>query len=172
MTVELCTVVGRWAKEFEANHPTRVGPEKDPHVKRGNRDAVLKHSPMGAISYLEFWSGVPERRIRGILNKETKFTSLTVVDKLLNAMDLNYLLEYELHVVPNPQWSQAKWNAWAATCEEDEVGVHEPPVDGIKAIPKGQGGGANFRGWKAGDGPRGPDSDQNPPLDSPDGPKR
>jgi hypothetical protein len=37
-----------------------------------------------------------------------------MADKILTAMSLADMLGNEIHVIPNPNWSQERWQAWAA----------------------------------------------------------
>jgi hypothetical protein len=57
-------------------------------------------------SYLEQETGIPGRRIRGIMNLETKVTTLSIADKIIAAIERPDLMP---EVIPNPRWSQERW---------------------------------------------------------------
>jgi hypothetical protein len=103
-TEELAQVLRRASDEWEAYHI----------------DTFDHRVQYGFTSVVGELAGLDPRIVRRILLRDTKFTSLHIADKILNVLELTYLIGTEIHVVPNPQWSQERWNAWMALrgCEE------------------------------------------------------
>jgi hypothetical protein len=65
---------------------------------------------LGPWQYLREKTGISERMILRITRVESTFTSLSVVDKLLQAMNLtHYMHNGRITVVPNPRWSLQKY---------------------------------------------------------------
>lgn len=109
-TPALARVVRRFLEEINELHGNLGAGHPHPTDGRG----------ISGMAYLVHWSGVQSRRIHGICREETKFTTLDVADKLLTAMELQYLLasDPELAPVPNPQWTREKWEKWRKSCED------------------------------------------------------
>ncbi len=67
-----------------------------------------KHS-LGA--YLEQETGIPKRRIYGIMHLETKTTTWSIADKIIAAIERPDLTP---ETIPNPRWSQERWHKYMA----------------------------------------------------------
>ena len=103
-TEELASVLRRAMDEWENQHIDKF----DHRVQYGFTSVV------GELS------GVDPRIIRRILLRDSKFTNLSIADKILTALELTRFLGVEIHVIPNPRWSPERWNLWMAErgCEE------------------------------------------------------
>jgi len=100
----LAPVLMEWKNWYELEH------ESDYQRGQINTDNPTMFGPM---QYLEFHSGLPARRIYGIMRQETKHTSLSIADRLLGAIDKGYLLASgAIPVVPNPHWRMDTWIAY------------------------------------------------------------
>jgi hypothetical protein len=97
-TEELETVLRRASDEWERQHIDELNP----------RSQYSFTSVVGELA------GIDPRIVRKILLRETKYTNLHMADKILTAMSLADMLGNEIHVIPNPNWSQERWQAWAA----------------------------------------------------------
>lgn len=127
-TKQLSDEIKRWRKEFEANHPRNEG--KSGLVGTSHTWGKMKSKlemeldeeleevfygqsiQMGPLDWLAEKSGLDHRVIQRILRCETKFTTLTIADNLLNAIGSYHKLAYEIHVIPNPQWTNEKYLAF------------------------------------------------------------
>lgn len=78
---------------------------------RNFADDVIEHfeQKMSIGEYLANESGVPKRRIWGILNNESKTTSFYMADKIIACIERPDLMP---QVIPNPRWSQERWIAY------------------------------------------------------------
>jgi hypothetical protein len=95
-----------WVEHFVAERPYGQFVHKTIQTGYGN-DFI------GPIGFLEFHTGINERRIRGIIKGEIQFVPLSDADEILSAAGLSHLLATgEIQVVPNPNWSPEKWLAW------------------------------------------------------------
>jgi hypothetical protein len=96
--------------------------ERDPDRERstdryytGNGQGFAGKTPdvMGATQYLSLWTGIDQRQISAITNGERKFVTLKNAEKLLMAIDREYMLSNgEIPVVPNPCWSAETYMAY------------------------------------------------------------
>ena len=92
-TALLATVLNRWRKRFE--------------VEVGDFESG---DFVGPIGYLMEQSGIERRAIYRIMHMESKYTSLTHAERMLMAIDREYMMyNGEIPVIPNPQWSYARW---------------------------------------------------------------
>jgi len=114
-TEELAQAIEAWAKEHMAEDGTfdhSGHPKSGQHSRIG--DGMVQR--MGVTDYLSTWSGIPDRRVRSILRRESKFTSLRVADALLTAAKIpGALTDGRVHVVPNPTWDPERWSEWMAS---------------------------------------------------------
>jgi hypothetical protein len=97
-TEELAAVLRRASDEWEADHINEFDP----------RSQYSFTSVTGELA------GIDPRIVRKILLRETKYTNLHMADKILTALELTRFLGVEIHIIPNPGWSQERWQAWAA----------------------------------------------------------
>jgi hypothetical protein len=97
-TEELAAVLLAWRQRFEREHDS-----KHATGDQINRD---KAALIGPIQYLGEQSGLNRRQINAILNRKTRHTTLRIADRLLGAIDRQYLLATgEIMVLPNPAWN-------------------------------------------------------------------
>jgi hypothetical protein len=102
----LAPVLNRWKDIYELEHDFE-------YLQAENINKEDKPDVFGPMQYLHFHSGVPIRRIFGIMRLETKHTSLGIAEKLLSAIDREYMLKNgEIPVVPNPHWRMETWVAY------------------------------------------------------------
>jgi hypothetical protein len=105
-TSALSPILRRWKEIYELEHDFEY---RTSEVFLAQDGANV----FGPIQYLEFHSGIPRRRIFGIINQEFKNTSLDNAEKLLMAIGKEYMLKNgEVPVVPNPNWKQETWVAY------------------------------------------------------------
>ena len=119
MTKDLAVEINRWRTEFEALHPRNEG--RSGYVgntgyssrgaatrdEYGNSTQTLQ---MGPIDWLSEKTGLGIRAIFRITNNETKWTSLSVADKILTAIGSYHKIGTgEIRVVPNPTWTTEKY---------------------------------------------------------------
>ena len=60
-------------------------------------------------------TGLHVRRVSGIINGEYVCVPLSQADKLLQAIertDLYHVVPARIHVIPNPNWSQERWQEY------------------------------------------------------------
>lgn len=94
----LSTVLRSWVKEWLAQYPI---------------DSAGGEHFMGPIQVLAEKTEINVRRVSGIVNGEFEFVSLSQADKLLTAAGLwDYISNGEIPVIPNPNWSMVKWQAY------------------------------------------------------------
>jgi hypothetical protein len=68
---------------------------------------------IGPIGYLAEQSGVNRRQINAIMRQEWKYCSVTKAEKLLMAIDREYMLATgEVPIIPSPYWSMEKWTKY------------------------------------------------------------
>lgn len=91
---QLANVLRAWIDQWRIERPVN-----DPHF-------------MGAVEYLAFHTGLNHRRINGLVKSEFPTVGETQVDKILRAIDKEFLLHTELKVMPNPGWDLEKWLEW------------------------------------------------------------
>ena len=59
-------------------------------------------------------TGIHARRISGLINGEFTLVPLSQVDKVLQAIERPDLVGTDIHVIPNPSWSQERWQEYMA----------------------------------------------------------
>jgi hypothetical protein len=98
------------------------------HDKEYNRDdqsSQVQHATddpvIGSIQYLSEQTGLNPRRVYEVMHQEQKYVSLTIAEKLLMAIDKEYIIDNgELLIIPNPHWSLKKWtNYMNNSCYQD-----------------------------------------------------
>jgi hypothetical protein len=100
---DLAPVVQRWVDNFYKERPLR----KATGVRRS---VNIEDYFVGAVDYIEEQSGVNSRMILRILRYEQKFVTLDNADRILMAIDRDYLLvDGMIPVAPNPMWSQERY---------------------------------------------------------------
>lgn len=68
---------------------------------------------MGPVQWLSQKTEINIRQIARITNEEVQTVGLSDAEKILIALDLEYLLSNgEIHIIPNPRWSLEKWVAY------------------------------------------------------------
>jgi hypothetical protein len=119
LTNELAIVIERWIVEHRAEHGSQSHGKGKDGWQVGKRIEWMHDRPSeampetGAVPWLAEWSGVNERAIRRILQRETEHTSLGLADMIIQAMErADIWRNGELHTMPNPRWSQERWVAW------------------------------------------------------------
>jgi hypothetical protein len=89
----------RWYRERDHRESTKPYDERLPIT--------------GPRKYLENEAGVNGRAIYEIVRGRRKYVTLTVAEKLLMAIDREYMLvNGDIPVVPNPQWSAERYNTY------------------------------------------------------------
>lgn len=99
-TDQLAPLLKAWRKLYEKTNDIKY------------RQSEIKGSDpvTGSMQYLVEHTGLHERRIYGIMEQESKFTSLYIAENLLMAIDREYLIATEeITIVPNPNWGFKKW---------------------------------------------------------------
>jgi len=79
---------------------------------------------IGPMTYLVEQTGLPQRAIYRAMHGETKHVSFTHAEKILMAIDREYMLSNgEIPVIPNPRWSMQRWTKYMASrgCTTDDV---------------------------------------------------
>lgn len=101
MNAELGPLIAAWREKWDAERP--YTPAKVfYHAKRENF--------LTALEYLASGSGVSRRKINAIQAQESRYTGLSIADRLLVAMNREHLLDDgTLHVVPNPGMGLEHW---------------------------------------------------------------
>jgi hypothetical protein len=95
---QLAIEVRDWSKKWLVERDSSLF-SNDPAVK-----------VMGPIDWLSEKTGIHVRRLGGISNNEFDTVSLSQAEKILIAIDRDYMLSNgEIHVIPNPNWSLEKW---------------------------------------------------------------
>src|SRR5580765_2828569 len=127
-TAELSVIVNRWVNEFRADHPPLERNEM-PNSSFGqtswvgdyrNASNAVSQPQMGAIEKLGQMINQDTGVLRKIMKVKTKTTSLDLADRILQAIERTDALHNgELHIIPNPRWSQEKWLEWKRGCEND-----------------------------------------------------
>jgi hypothetical protein len=107
-TEEIGALIRNFSKRWVAERPTSFR-EMEIDVPessiRPNKTVF-----MGPIDYLSTHTGIQPRQIARITSGELKMLSFSQAEKLLMAMDKEYLLSTgEISVVRNPNWSPEKW---------------------------------------------------------------
>jgi hypothetical protein len=95
-TEELASVLRRVADEWDAYHI----------------DEYSHRAQYSFTSVVAELAGIDDRIVRRILMSQFRCTNLSIADKILTALDMSYVLGNEIHVIPNPTWSQERWQAW------------------------------------------------------------
>lgn len=99
-TEQLAPLLNGWRKLYD----------KEYDVEYRMSDTKSGEPFTGPMQYLADQTGMPARRIQDIMNQKTKFTSLYNTEKLLMAIDREYLIgSGEITIVPNPNWGFKKW---------------------------------------------------------------
>jgi len=101
LTKELAPVLRAWVVRWMASYPRgqNIG-----HNGGGG------HEFLGPLEWLHQESGVRPRQISRIKNEEQRFTSLTQAEALLMAISREHMLHTgEIHIIPNPNWSQEQY---------------------------------------------------------------
>jgi hypothetical protein len=109
-TAILADLIDEWAKKFDKKHP---------RYKHNVRGGERMPQGFGGINFLAKESGLDPAQISHIRNKRYNFTTLEVADKIVQAMGCTDVWGNELIAIPNPRWSQEKWQAWKNSCEEN-----------------------------------------------------
>jgi hypothetical protein len=103
----LSTVLRGWVTEWIAERPTN-------HQSMGTQPEDGRDF-MGPIEFLAEKTEINPRRVSGIVNGEFEHVSLSQADALLTAAGLwDYLSLGEIPIIPNPNWSMEKWQAYMA----------------------------------------------------------
>lgn len=99
---QLAAILRDWSKKWLADRPL--------NTKTGNRDETF----IGPLDFLAHETEMSTRQISRIINEELEVVNFTTAEKLLMAIDREYLLAHEdvIQVVPNPHWSPEDWVAW------------------------------------------------------------
>lgn len=64
---------------------------------------------MGPLDWLRAETGINARQIHNYANNKRKFVPFSDAEKILMAIDREYLLGGTIHVIPNPAWSIDRW---------------------------------------------------------------
>lgn len=68
---------------------------------------------IGPMEYLEQETEINRRTIRMVVSGDLDPVPFSKVEKLLIAIDRHYMLSNgEIHVVPNPRWTQERFQEW------------------------------------------------------------
>ena len=106
-TYQLAVVIREWSLRFLADRPRDQWQTGKTFVDSGMPEF------MGPVDWLTKETGIDQRQISRITTEETVTTSLTVAEKLLMAIDREYMLANgEIQVVPNPSWSLDQWMSY------------------------------------------------------------
>ena len=97
-TEELAQVLERWIEEHDAQHPRQADLGFKVKEKRGEVVGAFS-----ARAYLRHYSGRSEKSVWTILNRRTEYTSLTIADALLSAIESPALLDGTLWVGRDPR---------------------------------------------------------------------
>jgi len=101
-TDQLSHYVTIWIDKYRAERPYN-------HREHG-RSCSLENTYVGALDYLASQSGLAVRAINRVIYQESKFTSLSLADQILTAMERHDLLDNEINVVPNPRLTEQRFN--------------------------------------------------------------
>ena len=94
---ELAPLLRAWRERYAAQNDTDY--ELGDHLYRD------KACVFGPIQYLAWHSGVNPRQINAVLREQTKTTSFANAERLLMAIDREYMLgNGDVSVLPNPAW--------------------------------------------------------------------
>jgi hypothetical protein len=111
----LSVVLKAWQKRYKL--------ERDPHLDRfgagfhgtiagghGSKLPLSRPAVMGPWEWMEYETGIGGDVVRKIASCDREYVSLTLAEKILMAIDKEYMLvNDEIPVIPNPRWSQEKW---------------------------------------------------------------
>jgi hypothetical protein len=102
----LATILREWIVEWLSERPTH-------HRGMGRESYGADNDFMGPIQWLSEKTEIHTRRVSGIANGEFETVPLSQADLLLTAIGEGYLLATgEITIIPNPQWSMEKWQAY------------------------------------------------------------
>jgi len=130
-TADLKAALDRYVKDFKSRHDGKTHILKKTYGshgghrigERGWADDYDTDTQQGATTWIAEQAGLSQRRIWGIMNNQTKHTSLDIADKIIQALEMTYVYHNgEVPVVPNPQWNQERWVRWMNRrgCSADE----------------------------------------------------
>ena len=111
-TEEFALVLEVWIKDHEAHHP----PESRritsyTYVGDADKNIPGYSGAQYIAQFLHNENG--ERAIYRILKRETRVTTLQLVDSILTAIEeVAALTDGRLTVIPNPYWTQERWLKW------------------------------------------------------------
>jgi hypothetical protein len=116
-TSQLAEVLREWKEQYDRERSTSESmKKKQQRRKLFGYDVYVELNPMpviGAWQYLVEKTGINNRAIWRIISNESQYTSLTIADELVRAMDLpHYWHNGRLTIVPNPRWTQEKYIAY------------------------------------------------------------
>jgi hypothetical protein len=132
-TADLKAVLDRFIKDFKSRHDGKTEHHKTVYGSSGGSGQIGKRDvaysgeftqQSGYATWISEESGISQRRVYGILNLESKVTSLDIADAILQALEMTYVYHSgEVPVIPNPRWSQERWMKWMGTrglCDDGE----------------------------------------------------
>jgi hypothetical protein len=136
-TADLKAVLDRFIKDFKSRHDGKTEHHKTVYGATGGSGQMGERNvaysgeftqQSGYATWISEESGISQRRVYGILNLESKVTSLDIADKILQALEMTYVLHNgEVPVIPNPRWTQEHWVRWMNKrgCAADEGSEYE-----------------------------------------------
>jgi hypothetical protein len=121
-TEDLKKVLDRFVIDHLSRHDGKVRMNKKVYgsvggsFERGWDDRPDLDFQTGPISWIEQETGVAAKRLWTIMNLRSKHTSLDLADRILQRLELTYVLHNgEVPVIPNPRWNQERWIKWMST---------------------------------------------------------
>lgn len=111
-TKDLARILQDWIEKHDARFPSEVGDQAASLAREPTRySAGYSKGAYGfsARNYICEQAGIQLRSLHRVLRCESKFTSLSLADELLTAIERRDALDLDLRVVPNPAWSQERW---------------------------------------------------------------
>lgn len=99
-TEELAQVLEAWIKKHDALHPRMNEIGRVVQAQKNGQELPVES--FSARKYIAFHSGRQEKSIWTILNRRTEYTSLTIADALLSAIESSALSDGTLWVGRDP----------------------------------------------------------------------
>jgi hypothetical protein len=100
-TEELAQVLEAWIKKHDALHPRMSEIGRVVQARKNGQELPVES--FSARAYLRHYSGRSEKSVWTILNRRTEYTSLTIADALLSAIESSALLDGTLWVGRDPR---------------------------------------------------------------------
>jgi hypothetical protein len=83
--------------------------ERNPEIERAKDWVNPKSLVISPIHWLSEMTDIHETIVGKIINGYFKFVPLDQAERILWAIDMEYLLRNEIHVIPNPRWTLEEW---------------------------------------------------------------